>query len=352
MTAEQLSRSAVLAYRAHAHDLEHPAATPAECGVLETGVQDRPPGTTARQALAARLATPQEEDPTLNRSLALVHSLRGAMHVHPVRDLGLLAAALRPDDPADRDAVDQVATAMAQVIGGIQTLTKNELSTQITQLLPPRLRPWCPGCQVEHVPDGLFRMATLPAGLRLRPTGNRSATFFRTGAPNPSQPERARRELLRRFLRRCGPAVTKDLAAWAGIMPPAAKTWWDLLADELVEVRVDGKLLWMHTDDLSAAHEADMPTTVRLLPPYDPLAEVANRELLLPDPTHRRQVWRAVANPGLVLIAGELAGTWRRRDKVLTVAPFTSLSTGQQQAIQTEARSGDMSPVADVTFNN
>jgi len=45
------------------------------------------------------------------------------------------------------------------------------------------------------------------------------------------------------------------------------------------------------------------------LPPYDPLAEVAHRELLLPDPAVRRQVWRAVANPGLALMAGELAGS-------------------------------------------
>ncbi len=163
----------------------------------------------ARQALAVRLASPREEDPTLSRGLALVHSLCGSMHVHRARDLGLLTAALRPDEAGERDAVDQVADAVAHVMGD-----------------------------------------------KLRPVGNRSARFFRTPAPDPGVAEPARRELLRRFLRRCGPAVANDLAAWAGIMPPAASSWWGLLAGERVEVRVDGKRLWMHAEDLSAAREA------------------------------------------------------------------------------------------------
>lgn len=307
--------------------------------MLDVGVQDTPPGTTARLALDARLAAPGERDSTLSHGLALVHSLRGAMHVHRIRDLGLLTAALRPDDTGEAEAVDHVAAAMVRVMREAETLTKGELSTRITPLLPPRLRTWCPGCKAEHVPDGLFRAATLPAGLRLRPVGNRSAALVRAAAPHPQAPVSARRELLRRFLRRCGAASAKDLAAWAGITPPAARRWWALLAGEVVEVRIDGARLWMHAEDVSAAREASIPTAVRLLPPYDPLTEVAHRELLLSDPIHRRQVWRAVANPGLVLIAGEIAGTWRRRDRVITVAPFARLSTRQQQAIETTARS-------------
>lgn len=345
-----MSRTAVLAYRALAHDLVHPVATPADCGVLEVGVQDTPAGTTAGQALDVRLASPNEQNPALSRGLVLVHSLRGAMHVHRARDLGLLTAALRPDDAGEADAMDLVAQAMAEVMGGTETRTKGELSTQITALLPPRLRPWCPTCQVDHVPDGLFRMATLPAGLRLRPIGNRSASFFRTAAPEPDAPGRARRELLRRFLRRCGPAVARDLAVWVGIMPPAARSWWGLLAGELVEVRVDGKRLWMHAEDLAAAREASIPMAVRLLPPYDPLAEVAHRELLLPDPARRQQVWRAVANPGLVLIAGELAGMWRRRKQVITVTSFRPLSIGEQRAIRTQT--SEMTPEIDVVFSD
>lgn len=103
VTGEQVSRAEVLAYRAAAHDLEQPAALPATCGVLDVGVQDTPAGTTAHPALAARSMSTDDEGPTLRRGLVLVHSLRGAMHVHRSCDLGLLATALRPDDAADGD---------------------------------------------------------------------------------------------------------------------------------------------------------------------------------------------------------------------------------------------------------
>lgn len=274
------------------------------------------------------------------------------MHVHRERDLGLLTAALRPDEAEDADAVDRVAEAMTQAMDDVQAPTKGQLSTRVTRLVPPRLRAWCPGCQVEHVPDGLFRAATLLAGLRLHPVGNRSATFERAPAPHRGDSEPARQELLRRFLRLCGPATATDLAAWTGTTPPVAKHWWRLLADQLVEVRIDGQRLWMHHEDLSAAREIDAATAVRLLPPYDPLTEVANRPLLLPDPVHRRQVWRAVANPGLVLIAGEIAGAWRRRQRAITITPFRSLSTAQQRAIRDAATSnGATSTVPDIVFS-
>lgn len=352
MTGEPLGRAAVLAYRVAVHDLERPAATLARCGVLEVGVQDTPPGTTASPALAARVASPGNEDLALGRGLALVHSLRGAMHVHRARDLRLLVAALRPDDAEDSGVLDQVTRAMVEVMGDDEARTKGELSTEITKILPERLRPWCPRCRADHVPDGLFRMATLPAGLRLRPVGHRSASFFRAAAPDLQQAEPARRELLRRFLRRCGPASRKDLAAWVGIMPPAARRWWELIADELVEVRIDGKRLWMHADDLSAARGATTSTAVQLLPPYDPLVEVANRELLLPDPTRRRQLWRAVANPGPVLIAGEIAGTWRQRKQVITVAPFEPLSAAGQRAVRAAAGTAVATSEIEVAFSD
>jgi len=137
VAGEQLSRTAVLAYRALAHDLEHPAAhTSGLWGARGWGA-GHPAWDHRGPALDVRLASSGEPDPTLSRGLALVHSLRGAMHVHRARDLGLLTAALRPDDAGDGDAVDQVAEAMAAAMGGTETRTKGELSAQLTQLLPP-----------------------------------------------------------------------------------------------------------------------------------------------------------------------------------------------------------------------
>lgn len=68
------------------------------------------------------------------------------------------------------------------------------------------------------------------------------------------------------------------LAGWLGITPPAARRWWALVADDLAEVRVDTRRLWMHADDLRDARGAPAPAAVHLLPPYDPLLAVADRE--------------------------------------------------------------------------
>jgi len=57
-------------------------------------------------------------------------------------------------------------------------------------------------------------------------------------------------------------------------------------------------------------------------------------------------------HPGLVLIAGELAGTWPHREQVITGAPFKPLSTGEQRAIRTGAVSVDMTSVIDVVFSD
>jgi hypothetical protein len=332
-----LSRSQVLAYRTRITGLET-----SNSAVLETGVQDTPPGTTARLALHAR-GLPSD-------GLALVHSIRGTLHLHRVEDLGLLAAALRLRDadeavPATHGRFfagftpDELAEAWSAMVGALRAaftggapLTKGELSGAVTPAVDPRLAPWCATCAVHHPHDGLFRMATLQAGLRLAPDGS---VFQPPVAVPRLDPDEARRALLRRFLTVCGPAGPAHLAQWAGLTPAAAKRWWALLAGDLVEVRVEGRPAW--SLDPEAVLAAPAPEGVALLPPYDPLTEVADRELVEPDPARRRQVWRAVANPGIAVAAGELVGVWRRktlrRRMSIRITPFAPLRSGVRPAL-------------------
>jgi hypothetical protein len=352
MSTEELSRGAALAYRAAAHQLDPPAATAGELTVLAVGVQDTPPGTTAHLAMRARLPVAADLDA---RGLALVHSVRGTMHVHRRADLPLLAAALRPDDAGDLlreahgsffteaaaaglpvgEALDAVSAAMADVMGDREPRTKGELSTALNAVVDRRLRPWCAGCGVAHVHDGLFRLATLPAGLVLRRHDGETVfhlTKLRTVEPGP-----ARRELLRRFLRLAGPAHHRMLGAWLGITPAAAKRRWAESADDPVPVSVDGTGYAMHPDDLKVARRATAkaePTkTAHLLPAYDPLLALADRALLVPDAADRRKLWRATANPGAVLIGGEIRGTWRRRRGELTVEPLGALTAAERRVL-------------------
>ncbi len=361
-----MTREQVLAYRAAVSDLTVRVADPADCAVLDTGVQDTPFGVGASRALLCRVAPDSRE--VLRRladegRLAVMHSVRGTMHLHRVADAGLLAAALRPGDAAELavsqqgtffaelrrqgmsagEALDEVAVAIGTVMADGEPRTKGELSSAVTPLVDRRLPRWCDGCGVLHVHDGLFRYATLSALLALVP-GSDGARFRRLPGP-VSVPGRqdARRVLVRRFLRACGPAGPPQLAAWLGVSISTARDMWRLVVPDADAVAVDaaGKLGWMHRNDIPVAVAAPRPPRLRLIPPYDPITEIADREFTIPDPGDRKLVWRAAANPGVLLRRGECAGVWRAqamaRRLVVTVRPFGDLGAAEVDAAVADA---------------
>ncbi|MBT2365900.1 winged helix DNA-binding domain-containing protein [Streptomyces sp. ISL-10] len=351
-----VTRAQVLNHRAAVHQIDRPAGDPLCEGVLLAGVQDSPPGRTADVALRAR---GQSVDPA---HLALVHSMRAATHLHRAADLACLAAALRPDDARDLakeqvgpfgqelsarhiafgDAVDQVAEAMRAATADRRARTKGELSTALNEIVDAQLRPWCPGCAAHHVQDTLFRYATLQAGLCI--TVDAAGPFHYLKRPTRrrgADAQQSRHLLVRRFLRWCGPARPADLAKWLALTPAAARRLWEPFGDELSEVTVDGRRGWMHQEDLDALHNAPAATGVRLLPSYDPLTEIADRELLLPDRAQRATVWRATAAPGVLVVRGEITGTWRQRSTArrvtVTLQPFRTLTATERHAARHHA---------------
>jgi hypothetical protein len=353
--ATALTRAQVLGYRAAVHHLQRPAGDPMSEGVLLAGVQDYPPGRTAGVALRVRGA---KVDPA---RLVLLHSLRAAPHLHRAADLGVFAAALRTLRATDLAkehfgtfgqelagqragltwAVGHVAGAMRQVCADGQPRTKGELSTALIELVDARLRPWCPGCAVHHVQDALFRYATLQARLAIavHPTG-----FHYVPAPDaapPPDPAESHTTLVRRFLRLCGPCRPEHLARWLALTPTAARRLWHQLDDQLAAVTVEGRRGWAHHEDLDALRHASTATEIRLLPPYDPLTELADRELLLPDRAQRSAVWRPVGNPGVLFVRGEIAGTYRHRTTAqqltVTIQPFGTLTATDRHAARRHA---------------
>lgn len=368
-----VSREQVLAYRAAAHELEVPASDPTRCVVLGAGVQDTPAGTTARLALRARStasAAAELADGIGSEAFALVHSVRGTMHLHRTADVPVFAAALRLDDAAElavyahgpffaelaghgigfTGALDEVAAAMRAVMADGRRRTKGELSGAIVPTVDERLAPWCGGCGAHHVHDGLFRLATLQAGLHLvsdaTPTRVRFAVApgppaGQAGAYHSKDDTRARRELVRRFLRTTGPATPDELAGWLGLTTAAAGDLLSTFSGDLAAVNVEGRRAWVHADDLEDVLSAPPPVGTRLLPPYDPVTEIAHREFLVPDRARRSEVWRAAANPGTLLVRGDVAGTWRQRTSgkrlTLTVRPFRTLTEPEHRAVSAEA---------------
>jgi hypothetical protein len=77
----------------------------------------------------------------------------------------------------------------------------------------------------------------------------------------------------------------------------------------------------------------------RLLPSGDAylLLQGSDRDLVVPDADRRGALWTPRVWPGGVLADGEIVGTWRRADRVMTVQPWERLSPAARDAVVAEA---------------
>lgn len=353
--AHRLDRAQVVAHRAWAQGLGDGDLD----DVLTVGLQDTPGGSAA---LGLRQRTTGAPD------LVLALTMRGSPHLHRRSALPLLRAALRPRDNemlcaylggygdvliasgADGPALlDDVARLLRDAFPG-ETATKGELSGAVSPLVPEIARPWCAGCGVHHVADGLFRLATLYAGVELVP-GEGRRLRFRLGPDPADDPavEHATQQLLRTAVRLAGPLTRGDLVTWLDTRSvTAAPGWlrpvWTTLVDDLAEVDVDGMTL--HADP-AVLVDAPAPPPLLLLPPRDTYL-LGHRALLVPDKAIAKELWRPLGSAGPVVVDGEPAGVWRARRSgrtlAITVTSGHTLDAGAldaQAAVVAEARGHD-----------
>jgi hypothetical protein len=79
----------------------------------------------------------------------------------------------------------------------------------------------------------------------------------------------------------------------------------------------------------------------RLLPSGDAffLLQGRGRELLVPDPDRRGELWTSRVWPGALLVDGEIAGTWRRAHRRVSIHTWRRLSRAARGAVEAEASS-------------
>ncbi|MDW5596741.1 crosslink repair DNA glycosylase YcaQ family protein [Conexibacter stalactiti] len=338
-----LSPAQVLAFRLTAQGFGADDAEPL-AALASWSVQDSPAGTAAL-ALAARGARfePGALDLALHeqRTAVALYNPRTATAIVPAAEVAAYTSALLPREqeslrfvlgraipPAGEgigpaDAVEAALPAFAAALDGRQ-LSRDDLHAALRERLPSDLLPWCDGCQSHHARRGLLVVAGLHGLLCIAGRAGRQPLFARTDqwigpqAAPAVDPDVAAAELVRRHLSWCGPSTPRLFTQWAGIAPAQASAAWALVADELVEVSVDGGRAWLLTDDARGASCAGADGSARealLLPPGDPLLLARDRELLLPDPAARRALFVAINPPGLVLLGGKPAALWRGRKR-------------------------------------
>ncbi|MDR6555683.1 hypothetical protein J2809_000014 [Arthrobacter pascens] len=376
--AHRVSTGGVIAFRLGAHHLTERLG---EGGLLDAagrcGIQNSPPGS-ALLALHARvrnLTQEQVADAVAGeKSLLQTWCMRGAPFYFPASDApvfttGVLPpteAAMRHLVPGVEQALNKLGMSMIEAvrltgaeIGDVlsgRRLAINELGAEIAariaRRLPKRQRdiwqeegPYAPGQPLgEGVVHFCVRILTLQGVVCFAPRAGTKAPFVLVdewlGHPIPdTDPDLARAELLRRYLRCYGPSTRGDFAAWAGIHTGDTGPWWSVVEDEMTQVEFGGTA-WILTEDLDALRSAPMPKGVRLLPPRDPYTQVRDRETIV-DKKYHREVWKMVGEPGTVLAGGKITGTWRShksgRKLTITIKTFGSLPDRDRKSLQGEA---------------
>jgi DNA glycosylase AlkZ-like len=267
------------------------------------------------------------------RELVKGNTIRGTLHLHPVRDYALWKS-LRPARWREQKWLDWQELTLADA----EYLREAVLAV----LDEPRTRE-----EIGAAVGGTFgdRIATDSWGHLLAPSSNelchgpprgRKVTFVRCDRWVPGWRLRDRddalRELVRRYVETYGPVRRDELEHWFAFKLPA-----DAFAD-LEEVDVEGVQAYVLPG--TAFPDAE-PSGVRLLAHYDVYVIACHpREHLIPEQKERIFLRGAGPNPAL-LVDGRVGGVWSRalrgRRMEIEVEPFERLSDAQRRALEDDA---------------
>jgi winged helix DNA-binding protein len=317
----ELTRTQILAFRRRVGALDErlPPGARSLRQAAWAGLQDSMP----RAALLSIHARVEGAHPDIweDRALVQVWGPRFSVYVVPARDHAIFTLGRHPADARGRERAEEMAARMHAFLAG-RRLDDNAVAA---------------GLGVHNA----LRYATTTGTVLIRWAGARAPVVWTVPRPE-IDPLDARRELARRYLHVYGPTTPASFATWAGIGAREAAAAFDSLARSLLPVRTPiGDASILARDEQALREAAGPPAAARLLPSGDAywLLQGADRELLVPDARRRDELWTPRVWPGAVLVAGEIAGTWRRAQARLTVEPWRRLSRAERVAVEAEAQS-------------
>jgi hypothetical protein len=191
------------------------------------------------------------------------------------------------------------------------------------------------------VPPNSLRYGTTTGMVRLRWEGARAPKIWVVPRPEITA-EEAQLELARRYVHVYGPTTPAAFSKWAGIGLADGPRAFDALGSELAHVTTPVGDAWiLAADEAGFRAPAGEPAAARLLPSGDSfwLYHGRDRELLVPDPKLRDELWTSRVWPGALLVGGEVVGTWRRANQNLSIQAWRRLTKLEREAVEAEATS-------------
>jgi hypothetical protein len=319
-----LTRAQILAFRREVGALDErlPRGPRSLRRAAWAGLQDSMP----RAALISIHARVEGTEPTAldDPSLVQVWGPRFSAYVVAARDLAVFTIGRLPDDESRRHHA-------------------HELADRLDTLLEDGAMAYGQAGRALGLHPNHLRYAA-PTGRVLIQWDGARQPLVRTVPPPDVDPVDARRELARRYLHVFGPARAEAFAEWAGIRNPAntGPAAFDLLGDAIIPVRTPIGDAWILAEDEPTYLAEPGPTApARLLPSGDAyfLLQGADREVLVPEPDRRGELWTPRVWPGAVLVDGDVVGTWRRTEHRVTIQAWRRLSGTEREAVESEAAS-------------
>jgi len=321
-TRLDLTRPQILAFRRQAGALDErlPRGPRSLRRAAWAGLQDSMP----RAALLSIHARVEETEPSTWEDPSLVQLWGPRYNVFVVAgcDLAVFSLGTLPDDAKGLRRAQDLAARLNTVLGGTRV-------------------PYGRAGHALGINPNSLRYAAATGTVLIRWEGARQPAVWTVPPPEISARD-ARLELARRYLHIYGPTTSGAFGKWAGISLQSAASAFEALDDSLTPVRTPIGDAWILTADEAAFRAVPGPAApARLLPSGDAyfLLYAADRELLVPDPVCRGALWTPRVWPGALLLAGEIAGTWRRADTVMTVQPWRRLSPAEREAVTAEVES-------------
>ncbi len=254
-------------------------------------------------------------------SLVQLWGPRFSVFVVAARDLPVFSLGTLPEDERGRRRAEDLAARLGALVGD-RPMNSADAGRALG---------------VHH---GMLRYAAATGTVLIRWEGARRPTVWTVPRPE-TDPREARLELARRYLHVYGPATPATFGTWSGIGPRPAAAAFEALDGSLTPVDTPIGAAWILAEDEAGFRAAPGPAApARLLPSGDAffLLQGADRELLVPDAGQRDTLWTPRVWPGALLVDGEIAGTWRRADRVLTVQAWRRLSAAERDAVTAEAQ--------------
>jgi len=318
----EVTRKQILAYRRRVGGLEDRAPKGAASlrKAAWAGLQDSMP----RAALLSLHARLEGVEPSTwaDRSLVQLWGPRYQTYVVAKRDFALFSLGRLPEEGKSRQRAERIAELMHAGLDG-KRMTDRELGPVIGV-------------------GNAMRYAATTGTVAIRWEGARAPVVWTVPRPE-IDPAEACRELARRYLHVFGPATAEGFARWAGISRPAANGAFASLQGSLLPVRSQLGDEWLLAEDEPGLRAPEpRPAPARLLPSGDAyflFHRAVDRELLVPRPDRREQLWTSRVWPGALLVDGEIRGTWRRAQHAVRIETWGRLSRAARDAVEAEATS-------------